>query len=345
MILTASHRRTVSRLGMLTITLFAFLTVPAWSVGQGLGSTGDETPPTEEEVTIDATDDGTDVELEVEAVEKVVALSDDESTAPVIVNVEEVVEIPVLTIDGGQDEISVPVRVKNVPLDAFGQPFVVQVDPAGVGEAPRRIGVLESAGDDVLGRPGGAPILVADDQDVYRSGADRRIQRIEKNIQKLERSLEAVLSELRSLRRDRRSSSDAFGGSGLGGSGLGGVNEPAGRRRTSTSRRFTESADSILGTPNTPRQPGARRRSSGSFGESSPRVRRSATTAPSDAGASGSSSSRRRRSTKRTQVSAADPSPGVRSSRTVRSSRNSTASTTVDNPFPGAGAVGSSTLR
>ena len=63
MILTESHRQTVSRLGMLTIALFAFLTVPAWSVGQGLGS-GDDAPTTAETVVVGGVAEAPEVEID-----------------------------------------------------------------------------------------------------------------------------------------------------------------------------------------------------------------------------------------------------------------------------------------
>ncbi len=201
MILTESHRRTVSRLGMLTIALFAFLTVPAWSVGQGLGSSDEDATTIKETVTSDGRAVG------VPVIEPVV-----ESKIEVV---DDGITVPVFQIDTA--------RVVDVPISVIaveGEPVVVQGVVVPVGEVPvvvaGRTQGLDGEGDDVR----------------YRS--DRRIERIERNIQKLERSLAAVLSELRSLRRDSSSTSGALGDSG------GGTATTAGRRRSST-RSFGES--------------------------------------------------------------------------------------------------------
>ncbi len=220
MILTASHRRDVSRLGTWTIALFACLTVPAWSVGQGLGSGDDQGSTNTEEVTVDV--DVADSDLEVVEEEVVVV----DLPEPAVVEVEAVVEprieVPVIQLDAVEDAPADPNRNQSAQPGARRRIRIVRESAGANGEVavPVPSGDAYSSGVVSEGPAG---------DERAKSTSDRRIERMERDLQKLERSLAAVLSELRSLRHDRSATPGEPGVSELAGM--------PGRPRASMSRR------------------------------------------------------------------------------------------------------------
>lgn len=236
MILSGSHRTTVSPAGMFAIGLFALCAVPAWSAGQDAGSE----PPVEVQPSVGDVE-VIDIPVVVVEPETVLELS------PQVVEGEIVLEISPQVADGGTVlELSPQIAVDGAFVGSGTQKDDNKDKKVRKGSKRRtRRGGSGAAGSPspedlfdrgsggalpggVAGLPGGPGGLPADLPD--GAGDRRRIERMEKNIQKLEESLQAVLSELRALKQGWSS-------------GVRGVSSTSGRRRT----RSTSTSKSVSG--------------------------------------------------------------------------------------------------
>ena len=227
MILNGSHPTTVPPAGMFAIALLACLTIPAWSVGQDAGSE-DENPLKAEvsEVISEA-----DVEVVLEEIVEI---------EPVVVNVkaspQTVLEITPVVVDVK----AAPQTVLEIaPLVGAGETVFEIAPPLRVPVAAPG-GVLLDRGVDSLGAVLGAPPKDAGVSASDAGDARHRMARIEKNMERLEKSLQAVLAELKELRRGRGSAAGSLAADSpwYGESTIrtGGTKSSSRKRRSSASR-------------------------------------------------------------------------------------------------------------